>query len=354
MELVDEDGDRLEFAIRDGTLCEFANGTLDNPHIRSFQYSSKIGRVRDETGVFTLRSENRVEEALGLRALAARAGVLWSGDEPTPATHVSLTDKDGDVLEFSFTENGKLRELNNGSVELNEVTFLHFNYSDGVVTDDTGHFKLPTKQCVQKAASLYSLAVQAGVTWTGDIPSQAFRPPVLDIENCASDWEFQCPKSWNGLTVTERDDERFCNTCQETVYFCSTMEQLEEHTTHRRCVAFDLNESVSRKASSGMPVRVVLLNGDHLPEVYMSPSQQVVTLKATLATVSGIPEAEQHLAINERELLDEQTLLDAGITPQITVTMIRVQPKAPKLDRPKRMMGKRKPIIPHGPNARPQ
>jgi hypothetical protein len=341
MELVDEDGDRLEFAIRHGTLCEFVNGILDNPHIKAIKYSSELGEVRDETGVFTLRPETRVEEALGLRALAARAGVVWSGDEPTPANHVSLTDTDGNVLEFCFTENGKLQELNNGAVELNEVTSLHFSYADGVVTDDTGHFKLPAKQCVQKAASLHSLAVQGGVTWTGDIPSQAARPPLLDIENCASDWEFQCPKSWNGLTVTDRADERFCNTCQERVYFCNTVEQLEEHTMHRRCVAFDLSETVARKTAGGMPVRVIMLNGDHLPEVHLSPSQQVVHLKAALTSVSGIPEGEQRLAIQERELLDEETLHDAGITPQVTVTMIRVQPKPQKVDRPRRMMGKR-------------
>ena len=78
---------------------------------------------------------------------------------------------------------------------------MRFNFANGSVEDDSGFgralrvqmagvFTLPPQKCVQKVSALYSLAMQAGIAWTGDHPHQpsaspvGSEPRVLDIENC--------------------------------------------------------------------------------------------------------------------------------------------------------------------------
>lgn len=359
MELVDQDGDRLAFRIdASGKLREYVNGKLELAEISVLDYSACDGTVRDQTGVFQIKEHERIEKALGLHALAQSAGVEWGGDEPTPADTLVLTDTDGDRLEFSLTEVGKLREVCNGKVELEEVKTMHFSFSDGIVHDDTGDFKLPASECMQKVAVLFSLATQAGVIWSGDKPSSSVRPKprTLEIENCGSDWELQCPKRWEDLSVTHRSGERFCETCKETVYFCATEEQLQEHTRQRRCVAFDLREpsTVEEAAAVGSPptevgasdaisINVSLLSGHELPEVTLRPSQTVSSLKRALAsaTANDIPADEQRLLVDGQELADSETIVVAGITSQTMVQLVRVEKRLPALPPRVRTMGRR-------------
>eukprot|EP00930_Biecheleria_cincta_P027431 TRINITY_DN19278_c0_g1_i1.p1 TRINITY_DN19278_c0_g1~~TRINITY_DN19278_c0_g1_i1.p1 ORF type:complete len:358 (-),score=86.35 TRINITY_DN19278_c0_g1_i1:178-1251(-) len=355
MEILDTDGDRLEFRITaTGTLRQYVNGKLEIRDTRSLKYSQADGKVSDDTGVFQLREEVRIEEALGLRILAARCGVVWSGDEPSPASSLVLTDTDGDKLEFVLTEAGKLQELNNGKPELDEVRKLHFDFSSGVVHDDSGQFGLREQHCLQQIAVLYSLAQQAGVEWSGDDPfrpREAVPPKALDIENCDSAWEYKCPKTWESLTPTERSTERFCQTCKETVYFCRTEAELEERTKQRRCVAFDLGTTSQDAApdithDATLLVQPVLISGEELPAMRASPLLLVSQLKQQLATGSGIKAAEQRLLHDGKELQDSDSLADAvpATSGEITLQLVKVpKPKPEKIDRPpRRMMGKRR------------
>jgi len=352
MEIADADGDRLEFRITtSGTLRQYCNGRLEIRDIRALRYSAEEGRVQDETGSFHLRAEDRVEEALGLRMLAARCGVTWSGDEPSPATRVILTDTDGDKLEFRLTDAGKVQEFNNGKLELDEVRRLHLDASSGVVRDDSGEFGLPAGCYTQKLAALYSLAQQSGIEWSGDDPVRPLLRAVsearaLDIENCDSAWEFKCPKTWESLSPTDKASERFCETCRETVYFCGTQEELEEHTKHRRCVAFDAGPASGGDEGRGeektLLVRVVTLSGQELPEMRVSPAMSVPSLKEALAEACGIPPLEQRLILGHQELPDSRSLAAvAGGASEVELQIVRVPRPEVKRANVRRMMGKR-------------
>ncbi len=83
LEIIDTDGDRLHFQIgSSGSLQEYLNGQLEIDRITELHYDVASRKVADDSGEFCLRADSHVEDALGLRALAERAGVPWTGDEP--------------------------------------------------------------------------------------------------------------------------------------------------------------------------------------------------------------------------------------------------------------------------------
>ena len=55
------------------------------------------------------------------------------------------------------------------------------------------------------------------------------------IRNC--EFRFKCPKDWDALKPTDREDERYCNECNQIVYFCHTEEELMAAIQADRCVA---------------------------------------------------------------------------------------------------------------------
>lgn len=367
MEVVDADGDRLLFRIdAKGHLVEYVNGKLDCRALTKIQYVAEEGKVVDDTGMFIFRPENRTEQALGLRALAARAGVTWSGDEPQPATFVRLTDTDGDALEFSLTEAGKLQETNKGVLELEAVSYMKFTSLSGTVEDPGGTFTLQSHECVQKAAALESIAMQAGVHWISDGPGRATNlgqtpsaireaSGVLDIEDCPAAWDLECPKEWSKLTPTATPNVRFCGTCKENVFFCSTEEELQANTDARHCVAFELRsakasgsgtsvDAGAAAADSEKPslvIRAVALSGQEFLPVQVDPSATVARLREALAAVSGIPASEQRLLLGLRELTDLETLPDVGVDGLGFVQVVRVVPE-PETKKPlRKKMGKR-------------
>eukprot|EP00931_Biecheleriopsis_adriatica_P035658 TRINITY_DN20541_c0_g1_i2.p1 TRINITY_DN20541_c0_g1~~TRINITY_DN20541_c0_g1_i2.p1 ORF type:complete len:342 (+),score=75.73 TRINITY_DN20541_c0_g1_i2:63-1088(+) len=334
------------------TDLDFASLRVGLCDLSSLTYSSADGIVRDDTGTFQLREEDRVEEALGLRMLAARCNVAWRGDDPSPASQLALIDTDGDKLEFMLTDAGKLCELNNGQLELEEVRTLHFNFSSGTIQDDSGEFTL-SQRCMQQVAVLYSLAQQSGTKWSGDdpfLPSGHVKRHVLDIENCDSGWEFQCPKVWEGLSVTDKANERYCETCKEVVYFCSTEAELEEHTRQRRCVAFDLGSTAVEETNQGsddVVVHATRLSGEELPALSVPPTTTVSVLKQRLAALSGIPAPSQRLLNNGEELPEEQVLSALGVPPgdELVLQILQVPKPVVPERRPGgavRMMGKRR------------
>jgi uncharacterized protein (TIGR02996 family) len=65
---------------------------------------------------------------------------------------------------------------------------------------------------------------------------------VLDrtpIENCPVRFAYPCPKRWEALRPTEDDAVRYCEACQQRVYYCSTLRQARRHAEAGNCVAVD-------------------------------------------------------------------------------------------------------------------
>ncbi|CAE7708458.1 unnamed protein product, partial [Symbiodinium pilosum] len=137
MDLLDKDGDCIHFIIADGKLKEYVNGKLELEHVQWLEYSAATGSISDEKGHFELQELDKVEKTIGLHALASRAGIEWRGDSPPLVQNLLVTDTDGDRLEFVLNDDGKLQELNNGEVDLEQVQTMCFKFADGSVTDDT-------------------------------------------------------------------------------------------------------------------------------------------------------------------------------------------------------------------------
>jgi uncharacterized protein (TIGR02996 family) len=62
----------------------------------------------------------------------------------------------------------------------------------------------------------------------------------LELEACASMFEFQCPKRWEGLRATDNMRVRWCSTCHKPVHFCNTIDAARGHARQGRCVAVNL------------------------------------------------------------------------------------------------------------------
>ncbi|CAJ1421728.1 unnamed protein product [Effrenium voratum] len=360
MELLDSDGDCIQFLIDPrGRLREYVNGKLELDQVTWLEYNQETATVRDEKGEFKLQDKDQVEKALGLHCLALRSGIEWRGQLPRPAMRLELVDTDGDRLEFVVNED-KLQEFNNGELELQSISSLCFKFADGTVADDSGVFTLPPRECMQKVAALYSLALQAGIPWTGDNPQQmsaqplGAEPKVLDIENCAQDWEVLCPKLWENLKPTLDPKQRFCETCfshtgREIVHFCESAAELEAHTEQRRCVAFFAREDAAPAAPEGaLALRVALLSGEELPELKVALESTGFDVKKAIATSAGYGPEEQRLLFNGEEVPDSQRLQERGIVDKAFLQLLRVPKPAeePRLPRPGRKMGKR--VAPRG------
>ncbi|CAK9089224.1 unnamed protein product [Durusdinium trenchii] len=368
MDLLDVDGDHIHFLIDpQGRLREYVNGKLELEHVQWLAYDAETATLEDEKGQIVLQEKDRVEKALGVHCLAMRAGVPWRKDPPVPAQRLAIVDTDGDQLEFIVNEDQKLQEYNNGELDLDQVTTMCFKFSDGSIRDDTGVFTLPPRECMQKVAALYSLAMQAGIRWTGDNPQQVSALPVghepskaLDIENCAGDWELECPLLWENLTPTDQPNRRFCKTCGENVYFCDTIEEVNAHAMERRCVAFEVREAVATEArvpetDDVVKLHVALLSGDELPELTVPKVATVNDVKEEIANLSGIPSGEQRLLLEGRELENTEragAFCETSGTPdKAFLQLLRVlKPvREPTREPGKVKMGKRRPPRRWGP-----
>jgi hypothetical protein len=61
----------------------------------------------------------------------------------------------------------------------------------------------------------------------------------LPIENCRRGFKFLCPKTWSQLERTEQLDMRFCPACRKNVYYCDSLEAIEEHRRAGHCMCIE-------------------------------------------------------------------------------------------------------------------
>ncbi len=64
------------------------------------------------------------------------------------------------------------------------------------------------------------------------------RAPIDKCPTTNLQFRYQCPKSWEALTSTDDATIRFCNQCNQNVYFCSSVAEVRDHATNDHCVAF--------------------------------------------------------------------------------------------------------------------
>jgi len=61
----------------------------------------------------------------------------------------------------------------------------------------------------------------------------------VPIENCSVSLQFQCPKQWEQLRVTGDETVRYCDSCQQKVFFCASIEVAQTHAALSDCIAID-------------------------------------------------------------------------------------------------------------------
>ena len=59
----------------------------------------------------------------------------------------------------------------------------------------------------------------------------------FSIKNC--DFAFKCPRDWQYLGATGKEDERYCTSCEKPVYLCIDDSTLARHVRAGHCVAVE-------------------------------------------------------------------------------------------------------------------
>jgi hypothetical protein len=57
------------------------------------------------------------------------------------------------------------------------------------------------------------------------------------VQNCTWKFEFQCPRQWAQLALTDDPLVRACGTCLKDVHFCRSRDEAALHARLRHCVA---------------------------------------------------------------------------------------------------------------------
>lgn len=74
-----------------------------------------------------------------------------------------------------------------------------------------------------------------------DKVGKAFMSSVarVAVEGCPIRFGFKCPKQWEALQRTERDEVRYCAGCRQEVHFVRTLDELRQAARQDICVAVD-------------------------------------------------------------------------------------------------------------------
>ncbi len=67
------------------------------------------------------------------------------------------------------------------------------------------------------------------------------------------------PKTWESLSLTARDDVRFCDHCGKKVYLCVSQEEVDSAAELGRCVAFDSVQAFAAVDSTVSTAKTVVI-----------------------------------------------------------------------------------------------
>ena len=101
---------------------------------------------------------------------------------------------------------------------------------------------------------------------------------MSDILNCGQGkqeselvrFRYRCPKNWNTLQKTKSDSIRFCDACQENVYYC-VYGEIAQHIKQGHCVAFSSKfvDNANTQHSNGELDRDVASAWDIVEEIQL-------------------------------------------------------------------------------------
>ncbi len=60
------------------------------------------------------------------------------------------------------------------------------------------------------------------------------------VENCSTAWAFICPQRWHEFLPTADEKVRHCETCQQDVHYCTSIEAARDRASQGQCVTLDL------------------------------------------------------------------------------------------------------------------
>ena len=66
---------------------------------------------------------------------------------------------------------------------------------------------------------------------------------TVSIRNCK--FAFRCDRKWTALISTDNPDIRFCDDCQQEVFFCYTDSDVAEGIVRNRCIAIEVVNHLS-------------------------------------------------------------------------------------------------------------
>ena len=81
-------------------------------------------------------------------------------------------------------------------------------------------------------ARLRDLSVKVGTEFMASVARPA-------VEGCSIRFGFKCPKQWDAMQRTEREEIRHCTGCGQDVHFCRTIEEAQALARQDACVALD-------------------------------------------------------------------------------------------------------------------
>ena len=71
-----------------------------------------------------------------------------------------------------------------------------------------------------------------------EMTDQSLRSGAWNDEVLIScEFSFKCPRSWDRLAATERDDIRYCSACERDVHLALTQEDFRRHAEEGHCLA---------------------------------------------------------------------------------------------------------------------
>jgi len=93
----------------------------------------------------------------------------------------------------------------------------------------------------------------------------------VHIENCSVSLQFQCPKRWEQLQLTRDETVRYCESCQQKVFFCETIEVAQTHAALSDCIAIDPRLARKPNDLDSTMWELGLVLGMPLPEEDLEP-----------------------------------------------------------------------------------
>lgn len=77
----------------------------------------------------------------------------------------------------------------------------------------------------------------------------------ITVRTCEIKFQKKCPRLWENLRETESESIRFCESCNQDVYYVKTDEEALHHAEQRHCIAKENLERPDYPLVMGKPKR---------------------------------------------------------------------------------------------------